>query len=229
MKKYRLFTAAEQISGILISLILVLCMVFLVFALRGDLLACLICIPACLLVAAGLGFYMANIFRAACIPHPEAGTLEVKGLPDCTLSMEGVVSLKTMAYKNGPVTTRTLVFSDRDDNVVHAVPTFFTAAQGAQAEPLAIALAQDLGLAFQPTLESWEYDREKRKQRQKDLAQEEKARRKARFRALKAKLLRKPEAGEPAPGLREEEPSRWDSKEAENSDGINYDLLDDEG
>ena len=228
MKRYRLSSAVERVAGTLISVILLLCMIFLILVLSGDVLALIICILASLLVAAALGFYVVNLFKVACIPHPENAILEVKGFPDYTISLDETVSLETAAFKNGPLATRTLIFTDASGEISATVPTFFTANQGAQAEPLAMELAQALGLTFKPTLEPWEYDKEKRKEHQWELAQAEKAARKEKLRSLKVKLLRKPEAGEPTSALSEEEMSVADNMEDMGSDGINYDALDDD-
>lgn len=228
MKTYRLSSAGERIAGLLISVILILCMVFLLVALSGDILSLVICILASVLVAAALGFYVWNLFKTACVPHPEDAILEVKGLPDYIVPLSETVSLETAEYKNGPMATRTLLFRDAKGEVTAAVPTFFTANQGAQAEPLAMELAQVLGLVFKPTLEPWEYDKKKRKEHQKELAEAEKVARREKFRALKAKLLRKTRAAEPTPAVSEEEASVPDIMEDMESDGINYDAMDDE-
>ena len=86
-------------------------------------------------------------------------------------------------------------------------------------------LAEDLSLTFKPTLEPWEYDKEKRKEYEKELAIAEKQKRRETLRRIKAKLLRKQEADESAPVLSEEEHFDF---EPEETDGINYDALDDE-
>ena len=225
MKKYRLSSAAERTTALLICFVLIVCMVFLLALLRGDMLSFIICMLASVLVAAGLGFYVWNLFKAACVPHQEDCILEVKGFPDSFVHLSDIVSLETVAMKNGPVTTRALVFLDGNGQVAASVPTFFTANEGAQAEPLAMELAQVLGISFKATLEPWEYDREKRKEHERESALAEKARRREKVQALKAKILRKPEAGKPAPDL-SEEVSVLD--ENLGSDGINYDALDDE-
>ena len=229
MKKYRLSSPSERIAGVIIGSILLLSMVLLLIALGNDFLSFLICLLACLLVAAGLAFYVANLFKAACVPCPDQKMLQIKGFPDYTVDLSEAVSLETAAYKNGPAATRTLVFTNDDSEVVASVSTFFTANQGAQAEPLAMKLAEDLKLNFRATLEPWEYDSEKRKQHQKELAEREKTARKAKFRALKAKFLRMTGAGEPAPSHPEEEESQIDifDEVKEKSGGINYDALDD--
>lgn len=225
MKSYALSSAGEKIAGAIISLILLLCMGLLIAALSGDILSLIICILASLLVAAALGFYVVNLFKAACIPDPENRKLYIKGFPDWTLDLSESVCLETLAFKNGPVATRTLVFTDANGEVTASVPTFFTANQGAQAEPLAMELAAVLGLTFKPSLEPWEYDKQLRREHQKEQAQAEKEKRRENTRALKEKLLRKTGAAAAAPDLSEEE---VDAMVEMESDGINYDAMDDE-
>ena len=228
MKIHRLSSSVERITAVCICAILILCMAFLVIALSADFLTFVICLLSSLLVCAGLIFYVSNLFKAACIPHAAEKKLEIKGFPDYTLDLSEAVTLQTAPYKNGPGATRTLVFTNDKDEVVASVPTFFTANQGAQAEPLAMDLAQQLGLSFTGTLEPWEYDPEKRKEHLKEAAEKEKAVRKEKFRALKAKFLRMTGAGEPAPIKPEEEESYLDTEDELSTDGINYDALDDQ-
>ena len=228
MNIHRRSSSTERITALCICVVLVLCMVGLVIALSADLLSFIICLVASLLVCAGLIFYVTNLFKAACIAHAAEKKLEVKGFPDYTLDLSEAVTLQTSPYKNGPGATRTLVFTNDHDEVVASLPTFFTANQGAQAEPLAMALAKELELSFIETLESWEYDPVKRKEHQKEVGEQEKAARKEKFHALKAKILRMTGAGEPAPIKPEEEESYLDVEEEICTDGINYDALDDQ-
>ncbi len=227
MKSYRLSSTSERVAGLSIFAVLLVCIGFLTYALHKDTLSFIICLVTGLLVGAGLGFYVVNLFLAACIPHAQSRRLEVKGLPNQTLDLSQAASLETAAYQNGPIATRVLVFKDRDGEVVATVPTFFTAHQGVQAEPLAIELAQSLGLSFEPTLQVWEYDKEKRKEHEKELAAAEKAARRERFRALKAKILRKTGAETSAPVFSEETVPPEDT-EMIAFDGINYDAMDDD-
>lgn len=223
MKIYRLSSTAERIAAVLISAILILSMILLCCLLSQDALSLIICSLCALLVSAALIFYVANILKAAVIPQPD-GILEIKGIPDASVRVADAVSLETAPLKTGPVATRTLVFRDTAGEVVASVPAFFTANQGAQAEPLAMELAEVMGLAFNPTLEPWEYDKNKRKQHMKELAQEEKERRRKKFRALKNKILRRTEPAEADPIPSEEEGFVF---ETDSADGINYDALDD--
>ena len=227
MNIYRLSSAAERAAAVLISLILFFCMVLLLILLWAEPLSFLICMLASVLVSAGLGFYILNLFKAACIPHREDMILEVKGVPDSFVHLSDAVCLETVAVKNGPVTTRSLVFTDDNGQITASVPTFFTANEGAQAEPLAREIAQAMGISFKANLEPWEYDKQKRKEHRKELALVEKQERKQHLRSLKAKILRKAEEGKPTPAL-SEEVSVSDGNYEMDSDGINYDALDDE-
>ncbi len=227
MKNFRLSSVQERLSAVIISVILISFMSFLLVLLRNDLLSFIICMIASLLVSAGLVFYVMNLFKAVCIPHQEDQILEIKGYPGSFVHMNEVVCLETVAVKNGPVTTRTLVFTDANQQVIAAVPSFFTANSGAQAEPMAMELAKVLGISFKASLEPWEYDKQKRREHEKEVALAEKAERKEKIRALKAKILRKSEAGKSAPSP-SEDVAVFEKSYEEVSDGVNYDALDDE-
>lgn len=226
MNNYRLSSSAERVAGVCVSGTLILFMLALMFVLRGDLLALIIVGLAGVLLATVLIIYLVNLFRAACIPDTDNHLLLVRGLPDQMIDLSDAVALETVAYQNGPVATRTLVFSNGDGDVVAAVPTFFTNHQGAQAEPLAMELARDLDLAFIHRLQSWEYDRDARKEHEKKLVEEAKEKRKAEWNALKRKFLRR--AGTEVPVTDAAEESDMEFEPDTSSEGINYDALDDE-
>ena len=86
-------------------------------------------------------------------------------------------------------------------------------------------LAAAAGIDFHPTLEPWEYDKEQRRQHMKELALEEKEQRRKKLRALKNKILRRTEPAEAGPVPSEEEDLIVQDG---NTDGINYDAMDDE-
>lgn len=216
MNCFRLSGPGERAAGVVISAGMVVGMVCLVILLWGDWLACLVCVAAGLLLTAGLGLYVANLLKAACVPLGE-GKLKLQGLPEETLELSGAVCLETVPQKNGPVARRMLVFTDAQGTVVASVPTCFTRNQGAQAEPVARELAAAMGLRFRPSLEPWEYDPKARKEHQAQQEEQEKAARREAFRRMKEKLL-----GRKA--QRFAEPAA--SEEQEDSD-INYDALDD--
>lgn len=223
MKRFSLSGSRERITGSLIAVFLLVCMGLLIAALRTDVLSLIICVVASFLVAGGLVFYLVNLYRAQCIVSRESKDLDIRGIPDYKLNISGAVSLKTGEFKAGPVVTRIVIFSDGEGNVVATLPTFFTADQGAQAEPMTMELAAALGLKFEPTLEKWQYDAQARREHSKAVAEEEKHRRKENFQALKAKLLRKPLVQE-APA---QEEAGFEYEEEMSDGGINYDILDD--
>ena len=96
-----------------------------------------------------------------------------------------------MAKKNSQATTRMLVFSDAEENVIATIPTLFTSRQGILAEPMAKEMAQFLGIDFKENVPAWEYDKEAYEQHLKDEAEREKAKRKERQEMRKKKLLYK--------------------------------------
>ena len=192
MKKYSLSSPSDRIAGSAVTVILSLMMVFLIFLLSKDILTLIIVTGCVILVAAVLVFYVLNLYKAACTSLPEEKKLLVSGFPDCTYDLSDAVSVQTVAYKNGALATRTLIFSNEQNDVIVSVPTFFFSQQGVMAEPVARDLAKELGLTFVPSLPAWEYDKELRKQHEKEVAAKEKEARKAKFQALKNKLLRRP-------------------------------------
>ena len=220
MKKYRLSSSAERFAAFSISALLLAGMAVLLRILWGDWFSFTLCAAACLLVAAVLVFYVLNLNRAACVPQGDQAQLAVLGYPDVTVDLAQARSVETAAYQAGPIATRTVIFRDDSGNAVATVPTFFTAWQGAAAEPMAMKLAEDLNLEFKPSLQGWEYDPRLRREHQKEVAAQEKKQRKEKIARLKAKLLRKPLAAEAAQEHPEEE------QEYEYT-GINYDALDD--
>ena len=225
MKTYRLSSLGERLTALLICTVMIAFMAFLCIALSGDLFSLIICLLASVLVCFALAIYLINLLKAAVTPCPQEAVLQVKGISDYTVSVAGAVTLETAGVKNGPMAARSLIFRSEAGDVVASVPTFFTAYQGAQAEPLAMELAQVMGLTFRPTLEVWEYDKAARKEHQKEQAQKEKEQRRKNWQSLKEKFLRKAKAEQVAPAPSEEEVSVL---EPEISDGINYDALDDE-
>lgn len=224
MKRFSLCSARERITASILCAVLTVCMGILIYILRFDLLSLLICAVACIAVGAGLVFYVLNLYRCGITVRKGASTLLVHGFPEYTVDLKEAVSLQTAAFKNGPVATRTLVFFDEAGNIVASIPTFFTANQGAYAEPMARELADSLGLAFCATVPVWEYDKDARREHQKQLEAEQKQRRRETIQRIKTRLFRIPSAS--APKTTEE--SVIEKEEIYVSDGINYDALDDE-
>lgn len=228
MKTYRLSSAGERVSGGVISGLLVLCMGVLLYFLRGDLLSVIIAAIAAMLVTLVLAFYLVSLYKASCVPYPDEKRVTVRGIPDYSLDLSRAACVETAACQNGPVVTRTIVFSDLRGETVAAIPTFFTSHQGAKAEPVAMELAEALDISFRASLEAWEYDKEKRREHERETTRAEKEARKAKMRSVKEKLLRKTGTEKTDRVFTEEEPFDTGNITAEESDGINYDALDDE-
>lgn len=224
MNVHPLSSAAERTCAAIVTGVLTVLMVLLLCALRKEPLSLALIGFAAFLVAAALVFFLTSLFRASCRSVPESKCLLVRGLPDDTLDLSRAVAVKTTPCATGPVSTRTLVFSDGAGNPVATVPTFFTLRQGALAEPLAAALAGELGLTFLPSLEPWEYDKAKRAEHEKEVSAARRSARSAELRALKGKLFPKA-AADISP---EEDSYAQDSEAFQQSDNINYDALDDE-
>ena len=72
MKSYRLSSTPERVAGLSIFAVLLVCIGFLTYALHKDTLSFIICLVTGLLVGAGLGFYVVNLFLAVCIPHAQS-------------------------------------------------------------------------------------------------------------------------------------------------------------
>lgn len=191
MKVFSLSDPKERLTSILFSVVISLCMIFLVFVLRHDLTLMLMTLFGAVLLILFLSLYVINVAKAACIPSQDKKTLLVKGMKDYTLDLSTAVQLETIAIKQGHSMSRTLVFSDDQENIVATLPTMFLSRSGLQAEPFAKELAQYLGLAFKANVPLWEYDEEARKEHEKQVALEEKENRKKRMAARREHLIRK--------------------------------------
>lgn len=228
MRIHRLSSAAERISAVIVTVVLVLLMGLLLYAFRREPLTLMLTGLAVLLVAAVLAFYLMSLFRASCRADTQKKELAIRGVPNDSVDLSQAVSVKTIPCGTGPISTRALIFSDSKGDPIATVPTFFTARQGAQAEPLAAALAQELGLNFQPSLEPWEYDKKQRAEHEKEAARAQAAARKEKLRALKEKIFPGMAAEPSVPASPEEDlPIQGDVSDLESGE-INYDALDDE-
>ena len=226
MNKHFLSSPADRIGGTAVALLLSLMMVLLVFLLSKDILTLIIAVCCVILVFAVLLFYVLNLFKAACTSLPDEKKLLVNGFPDCSYDLSDTVSVQTVSYKSGSLATRMIVFYDAANEITASVPTFFFSRQGVMAEPVAKEIAAELGLSFLPSLQPWEYDKALRREHEKEVAKKEKEARKKKLQALKNKLLRRPSTEKTAPSPLEEEVDL--NLFEENTDGINYDALDDE-
>lgn len=228
MRIHRLSSAAERISAAIVTAVLALLMGLLLYAFRREPLTLVLTGLAVLLVAAVLAFYLMSLFRAACRTDARKKELTVLGIPSDSLDLSQAVSVKTVPCGTGPISTRALIFSDSNGDPIATVPTFFTARQGARAEPLAAALAQELGLSFQPSLEPWEYNKKQRAEHEKEAARARAAARNEKLRTLKAKIFPGKAAEPSVPASPEKDlPAQGEVSDLESGE-INYDALDDE-
>ena len=187
MKTFSLSTPAERTAGIAFSAVMSAVMLLLLWAIR-DSIGLLICIGLfVLLIIAMLAVYVISVLKAECIAYPDQKKLEVRGLTNRTIDLSTATTLETITVKNGQSEGRMLVFSDAEGNIVAKVRTYFTSQRGVQAEPMSIEMAKVLGLAHHANVPEWEYIPEKRKEHEKQVAEEQKKAAKARAQS-RAKL-----------------------------------------
>lgn len=195
MQEFRLSTARERIVGLVFSVLAIVCMGVLLYALRSDLVILFMTAVGVVLITAFLLIYMIGVTKAACIPDRENKKLIVKGVRDRKLDLSTAVLLETIPVKSGHSTSRALYFSDAEGKIVATVPTYFTSKQGSLADPMARELAAALGLEFRANVPEWYYDKQKRIEHDKEEAQREKeeakARREKKIKARREKLLKK--------------------------------------
>ena len=176
MKKYPLSTAAERVTGITFSVIMIAALGLLLYVLREDPATLLLSAVGVLLVTVVLVLYVLNVAKAACIHDPATNTLRVLGFRERTIDLNTVTCLQTITVRSGNVESRSLAFSNAEDVIVAVVPTYFTSKRGVLAEEM----AADLGLQFLANVPVWEYDEEARKAHDVEVANEEKAAAKSR-------------------------------------------------
>lgn len=191
IKEFQLSTIKERILSVCFCVVMIVAMGALVYALRNNTMLLILCGLFGLLLSALMIISVTSMLKAKCIINAETKTLEVKGNPSYTKDLSNAVLLQTMAKKNSQATTRMLVFSDAEENVIATIPTLFTSRQGILAEPMAKEMAQFLGIDFKENVPAWEYDKEAYEQHLKDEAEREKAKRKERQEMRKKKLLYK--------------------------------------
>ena len=191
MKKYPLSTAAERVTGITFSVIMIAALGLLLYVLREDPATLLLSAVGVLLVTVVLVLYVLNVAKAACIHDPATNTLRVLGFRERTIDLNTVTCLQTITVRSGNVESRSLAFSNAEDAIVAVVPTYFTSKRGVMAEPMAKEMAMDLGLEFQANVPEWEYDEEARKEHEKEVALQEKLERKERSKARGKWLIQK--------------------------------------
>ena len=188
MKEFRLSTPKERAAGIAFSIAAILCFAVLLYALRGNTSVLILCTLCVIPVTAILLLYILATVKTVCILNTETKMLEVKGFPSYTRDLSQAVLVQTFARKNGHTTSRVIVFSDAQENIIATIPTYFTYKQGALADPLAKEMAEAMGIEFQANVPAWYYDKEAYKQYQIEEAQREKEEREER-KKLRAKKL----------------------------------------
>ena len=195
MKKYPLSTKAERIAGIAFSILAIAVLGLLLYALRSDLTILLLTSVGVAFVVVVLVLYMMNVTKAVIVYDPEGRTLKVQGFRERTIDLNKVACLQTLTVKSGHVESRSLAFSDAEGNMVAVVPAYFTSKRGVAAEPMAKAMAADLGIDFQANVPEWEYDEEARKAHEIEVAKQQKEdakkRREAKAALRVAKLRKK--------------------------------------
>ena len=195
MKKYPLSTKAERIAGIAFSILAIAVLGLLLYALRSDLTILLLTSVGVAFVVVVLVLYMMNVTKAVIVYDPKGRTLKVQGFRERTIDLNKVACLQTLTVKSGHVESRSLAFSDAEGNMVAVVPAYFTSKRGVAAEPMAKAMAADLGIDFQANVPEWEYDEEARKAHEIEVAKQEKEdakkRREAKAALRVAKLRKK--------------------------------------
>lgn len=225
MKRFRLSSATERcaITAILVGMILLFSL--LIIMMWSSPVKPLLIGSAIFLVLL-YGTYVFSVWNAICEIDQVDGKIRVFGLRTITLDISGSHSICTREFEMGSNLSRRILFLDVNGSVIGAFGTFFLARRGVQAEQLANRLAQELHLVFVPSLQTWEYDREARKEHEKQLAEEAKEKRRAEWNALKRKFLHRPVAETPITDTAEELNMEFEPEAV--SDGINYDALDDE-
>lgn len=185
MKKIYLSTKEERFKGIAFSAVMIVAMAALLPLLLDNMTMLVLTIIGELVLAAGLIYYAMNAAKAAVVFTPGEKKIRVEGARSFELDLTDAVCLETFPVKNGQVNGRGLAFTDAEGKVIGIVPTMFTSRQGVLAEPMAMELAQELGLEFKANVPRWEYDEEAMKVHEAEVAQQEKADAKARREAKK--------------------------------------------
>lgn len=191
MKEFYLSSPQDRIASIIFTAIIIPVMGLLVYALRYDLLIMIMIALGVLLVSVFLICYVINVMKGKCVVDKENNKLHIKGLRNYSIDLTNAVLLQTLPVKNGQSVSRTLFFTDAAGQIVGRIPTLFASRQGVLAEPMAIQLAKELGIAFQANVPEWEYDEEKRKEHDALVAQQQKEESKQRRKARMEYKIRK--------------------------------------
>ena len=189
MKEFPLSTSKERLAGISFSAAMILLFVFLLFVLRNNLML-LVLVGLCAVPLTALLIFF-SITKSTCFVDKEHRTIEVRGFPSYQLDISSAVMLQTVSRRSSHSMTRTLVFTDAQEQIVAAVPTLYTFRRGLKAEPMAKEMAAYLGLEFQANVPAWEYDKEAWKQHQIEEAEKNKKERQERIAHRRKKLENK--------------------------------------
>ncbi len=207
MRTIRLSSPSERKSAWGLAAIIALLVIVIMCSLPGGI-GYFVLVSLCSLFAVALAaVYLAASIKAAVEIDGESH-LRIHGLVSDTVDYSGAVLVKTVPVSSGLLRSRSIVFCDSQGETVCTVPTMFTAHEGVMAEPAAMELAKLLGLDFEATVERWKYD--------KDAMREHKAEEKR-----QKKERRRHRKGDASPAENTVE-------KKEESDGVNYDALDDE-
>lgn len=191
MKEFQLSTPKERLAGMVFSGVTIVAFGILLYALRTRIALMIACGLGVLLISVMLVFYVINVRRAVCVADPQNKTIEVKGVANFSADISKAVLLQTLPKKNGQTTSRVLVFSDEEMQIVATVPTMFTYKQGMMAEPMAEEMAAYLGIEFKRNIPKWEFDKKLYEEHQKEVAAEERAAAKKRREKRMAYLINK--------------------------------------
>jgi len=173
MKEFRLSTAAERVTGIGFTAVILVAFAALLYALRTNMMLLIFCGLGVVVVGALLVVYVRGVMRAAAVVDREQKLLHIRGVKDYTVDLKEATLLQTIGRKNGQTTLRVLVFSDAQETVVATIPTMFTFRQGIWADPVAKEMAEELGIEFQQNVPDWQLDKKKYEEHVKEEAERE--------------------------------------------------------
>lgn len=131
-------------------------------------------------------FYTIQVFRSAILVSPEEKVLTLTGLQARTDDVSAASRVFTRETQVGQQTTRVLVVEDGDGNELSVISTLNTLNHGYASEAAARQLAEALGVSFHPTVPAHLYDKQaKRDYQRQQQEQEREARRQKRARRKK--------------------------------------------
>ena len=174
MKIFRLSTPAERATSAAFVAAVLVAFGLLLYALRNSIGLLIVCGLAIVLISGMLVIYVINVMKAACVIDTANKTMEVQGMTNYTDDLSNATLLQTIPRKGAQATIRVLVFTDAEDQIIAKVPTMFSFKSGVQAEPMAKEMAKELGIAFKQNVPEWEYDKEKYKEHEKEVAAQQK-------------------------------------------------------